>query len=73
MNNIKDNFATLLSKEMDRKEFLRYIAAAGIIAAGAGTLLQSLLNIDRSQKSKPANLSAAGYGASTYGGQVTRS
>lgn len=72
MNNIKNNFATLLNKEMDRKEFLRYIAAAGIIAAGAGTLLQSLLNIDHSQKSK-SNLSATGYGASTYGGQVTRS
>ena len=71
MQNIKDNFATLLNKEMDRKEFLRYIAAAGIMAAGAGTLLQSLLSMDRSQKSK-TNLSA-GYGTSTYGGQVTRS
>jgi len=73
MNNIKENFTAILNKEMDRKEFLRYVAAAGLVVAGAGTLMQSLLNLDRSNKSKPANLSASGYGTSAYGGQPTRS
>lgn len=73
MNNIKENFATILSKEMDRKEFLRYVAAAGLVVAGAGTLMQSLLSLDRSRSAKPSNLSATGYGGGAYGGQVTRS
>jgi len=73
MNNIKDNLAIVLNKEMDRKEFLRYVAAAGLVVAGAGTLMQSLLSLDRSSKSKSANSSASGYGVSTYGGQPTRS
>ncbi|MEO5948997.1 MAG: hypothetical protein ABIP74_01210 [Candidatus Saccharimonas sp.] len=73
MNTIKENFTAILNKEMDRKEFLRYIAAAGLVVAGAGTLMQSLLNLDRSHKAQPTNLSASGYGASSYGGQPTRS
>jgi hypothetical protein len=70
MNNIKDNLATILNKEMDRKEFLRYIAAAGLIVVGAGAIMQSLLNLDRSHKSKSTvSVTPSGYGGGVYGGQ----
>lgn len=71
MGNIKDNLATLLNKEMDRKEFLRYIAAAGITLAGAGMIMQSLLNLDRSRNAKQTTgLSASDYGGGAYGGKL---
>lgn len=69
MNNIKDNFSVLLNKPMDRKEFLRYIAAAGLFATGAGAIVQSLTNLDHTRSKKPAgNLASSSYGTSAYGG-----
>ena len=73
MTNLKAQFATLLSKEMDRKDFLKHLAAAGFMVAGGGMLLQSVGGLNKltgGKQSTSAKLTgAAGYGASVYGGR----
>ncbi len=75
MSGIKQQLATLLSKEMDRKEFLKYTAAAGLMAVGAGAIVNSLAGLDKSSQKKKvgqANTSL-GYGSSAYGGRPSAS
>jgi len=73
MTGIKTQLATLLSKEMDRKDFLKHLAAAGFMVAGGGMLLQSVGGLNKlSQQNEVAGSKgngAAGYGASVYGGR----
>lgn len=69
---MKDQVATLLKKEMDRKDFLKYLAAAGVMAVGGGVILQSVGGLNKlglNQKASPAK--GLGYGASAYGGKAT--
>ncbi len=70
---MKQQLTTLLSKEMDRKDFLKYMAAAGVMAMGGGVILQSLGGFDKlglGDGQRQANKAAGsyGYGASAYGG-----
>jgi hypothetical protein len=70
---IKQQLSTLLSKEMDRKDFLKYVAAAGVMAVGGGVVLQSIGGLNKlgagsASNQTAANSSARGYGASAYGG-----
>lgn len=67
---MKKQFTTLLNKEMDRKDFLKYLATAGFMAMGGGLILQSLGGLDKVSGNKTvAQASGFGYGASAYGGQ----
>lgn len=70
---MKDQVATLLKKEMDRKDFLKYVAAAGFMAVGGGVILQSVggfekLGLGGGAKGGSATRSLS-YGSSAYGGQ----
>lgn len=74
---MKQHLNTLLSKEMDRKDFLKYMAAAGVMAMGGGVILQSLGGLEKlglasgnSQQQVNAATSARGYGSSVYGGNA---
>ncbi len=73
MTNFKAQIATLLSKEMDRKDFLKHLAAAGFMVAGGGMLLQSVGGLNKLAEGKQSGSSklagAAGYGVSAYGGR----
>lgn len=72
MTGIKAQLATLLSKEMDRKDFLKHLAAAGFMVAGGGVLLQSVGGLNKLAEGTQASESkvgAQGYGASIYGGR----
>lgn len=66
---MKDQVATLLKKEMDRKDFLKYIAAASVMAVGGGVILQSVGGLDKLGVKKNAAPTSLGYGASAYGGR----
>ena len=74
MSGIKDQVAVLLSKKMDRRDFLKYAAAAGLTAVGAGAIVNSIAGLDKAgQKKKLGQANAGlGYGASAYGGRATR-
>ena len=63
---MKDQVALLLKKEMDRKEFMKYMAAAGLMAVGGGLLLQSVGGLDKLGIAKSNK--KVGYGSSPYGG-----
>lgn len=74
MTGIKKQLATLLDKEMDRKDFLKYIAAAGFMIAGGNVILQSLGGLNKlggqpDKKQSVAKKVSVGYGVSTYGGR----
>lgn len=75
MSGIKDQVAVLLNKKMDRKDFLKYAAAAGFMAVGAGAIVNSIAGLDKSgQKKKLGQANASmGYGSSAYGGRSSAS
>ncbi len=58
------NLQKLFDKEMNRKEFLAHLGAAGLTIVGVSGLLKSLLNYS----SKPRQHVSDGYGSSSYGG-----
>ena len=67
---MKDKIAKLLSTKMNRRDFLKYTAATGLMAMGGGVILKSVDHLDlltqpKQQSTKIAN----GYGTSIYGGQ----
>ncbi len=67
---MKDDFAALLQKEMDRKDFLKHVGIGFAVITGAATVLKTLNGFGTS--SKKADGSAGygyGYGASAYGGR----
>jgi len=55
-------FKELLSKEMDRREFLTHIGALILAVIGISTLLRTLANPHPFKK-------ISGYGSSNYGGK----
>ncbi len=67
------SITNILSKEMDRKEFLQHVAAMGLFVSGAGVLLNSLGAFGKLQNGQASQLAQSdntsyGYGASSYGG-----
>lgn len=68
---MKQQLNVLLSKEMDRKDFLKHMAAMGIMLVGGGAILQSLGSLDKlGLNQKPSKPTVAyGYGNSVYGGR----
>ena len=75
MSALKDQVAVLLSKKMDRKDFLKYAAAAGFMAVGAGAIVNSISGLETfGQKKKIGQANASlGYGSSAYGGRPVAS
>ena len=65
---MKKQFEGLLDKEMDRKHFLKYTAAAGLMAIGGGMIAQSLAKQFSLVSGRQTTNGAVSYGASTYGG-----
>lgn len=62
---IKDHANAILSKEMDRKDFLKHVGVAVAAVAGVSAALSSLNKLGTGQSVKG---SRAGYGSSSYGG-----
>lgn len=60
---VKTQFNELLSKKMNRQEFLKHVAIGMVALSGAGAALNLL-----STKQKQQGSSASGYGGSAYGG-----
>ena len=60
---LKEEAAVLLSKEMDRKDFLKYIGVGIVAMTGVSTLIRAMT--PSNSKQEPA---ANGYGSSPYGG-----
>ena len=61
---MKDQLASLLSKEMDRKEFIRVIGVGAMLLVGGGAIMTALGHLSGA---KPG-VKGAGYGSSAYGG-----
>ena len=75
--NIKQRLHVLLNQEMDRKNFLRYMAAAGLMAMGGGFIVQSLGGVEKllasdvnGKRLADTPISGFGYGTSVYGGRT---
>lgn len=62
----KKQLEQLLSKQVDRKEFLTHVGAAGLGIIGVTGLLKAL----NDSQSKPHS---SGYGSSPYGGHNQKS
>lgn len=72
---MKKQIQTLLEKKMDRKDFLKYSATAGLMAMGGGVILKSMSGLGSvfnptAQEQQVAGINAAGYGTSVYGGRA---
>ncbi len=70
---VKDQFQTLLQKEMDRKDFLKHVGIGVALMTGAATILKTLNNFGAgSSAGDAATVGAAtssfGYGIDAYGG-----
>lgn len=73
---MKDQAAALLGKEMDRKEFLRFIGLGTMLLFGGGIIINALGNLssaskstlNKGAKSMGAANTSYGYGSSVYGG-----
>lgn len=72
---MKQQFSALLDTRMNRKDFLKYMAAASVMAMGGNLILQSLNGANRfglsSSKSNPKVGTGFSYGSSVYGGDVS--
>ena len=71
---MKDQFNSLLNKKMDRKDFLKYFAAAGLMAFGGNAIVQSIMGANKlvsknEKKLQNSKTFAQGYGGSAYGGK----
>jgi hypothetical protein len=58
---VQKQITTLLSKEMDRKDFLKHVGIAVIAVTGVSGVISSLTKLDVPSKK------TAGYGGSAYG------
>ena len=61
---IRKQLDTVLQKEVDRKDFLKHVGIAAAAIVGVPTLLK----VVGQGSLTPGRSSAAGYGASAYGG-----
>lgn len=64
---MKDQLASLISKEMDRKEFIRVIGVGALLLVGGGAIMTALSHLTGA---KPGMQQVGdGYGSSAYGGR----
>lgn len=69
-NIIGINPEELLSKEMDRKDFLKHVGVAMIALTGVSAIAKTLLQQPTAQST--TRQTPMGYGAYSYGGQVRK-
>lgn len=72
---MRDQVAGLLTKEMDRKEFMRFIGVGAILVLGGGVIMNALSSLNSGTSLKGVKSvgaaspsSSYGYGSSPYGG-----
>lgn len=61
---IKKQLASILDKQMDRKDFLRHVAIGTVALVGGGVLLR----LGSTNVRPPVSPRPDGYGAAAYGG-----
>jgi hypothetical protein len=54
----------VLEKEMDRKDFIKYVGVGAMLLLGGNMIIGALTGLNKAQSSKKS----VGYGSSTYGG-----
>lgn len=59
-----ERLADILSKPMDRKDFLRQVGIGGMLLLGGNIIIKTIFGLGRGTK----QTSSHGYGASAYGG-----
>lgn len=67
---IKQELNTLLSKKMDRKDFLRHMVIGVVALTGVGALVKTLAPVPAATTTSKTP-SQNGYGTSVYGGKKT--
>lgn len=65
---LKTDMNAILSKKMDRKDFLKHVAIGVVALTGIGTLARTLAP---SRPKESVSAVPQGYGASAYGGKKT--
>ena len=60
---MQKDLTNLLTKEMDRRDFLKHVAIGMVAMTGIGTLVRTLNDVGSGAKKQ-----SVGYGASAYGG-----
>ena len=63
---MKNQFSELLSQEMDRGQFLRYMAVGIMMMAGGNAIMQALTAMGNHRTTQRSH----GYGATPYGGKL---
>ena len=61
---MQKDLTNLLTKEMDRRDFLKHVAIGMVAMTGLGALVRTLNDVGSKKQS-------VGYGASAYGGGRT--
>ncbi|OGL22324.1 hypothetical protein A2707_03285 [Candidatus Saccharibacteria bacterium RIFCSPHIGHO2_01_FULL_45_15] len=67
----KNELNTLLTKKMDRKDFLKHVGVGVVAAVGLSSILKAVSSTGApatSNSSANTNSSSLGYGSSAYGG-----
>ena len=64
---INKNVARLMSKEMDRKDFLKYSGGVLLAVIGVTGLLNTLMKLGGESENSDKSHSSNGYGGSAYG------
>lgn len=59
--NVKGDFQNLLSKEMDRRDFLKHVGVGFVALTGVATLVKTMGGFSAGKR-------VGGYGGSAYGG-----
>lgn len=62
---MKNQLATLLEQEMDRGQFIRYMAVGIMMLAGGNAIMQALGTMSGQRHAASQSF---GYGSSPYGG-----
>lgn len=63
----KQELNSLLTKKMDRKDFLKHVGIAAVAITGFSVIVKTLAPVQTKQPSV-ARSNGAGYGSSVYGG-----
>jgi hypothetical protein len=63
---MKNQLSELLSQEMDRGQFLRYMAVGIMMMAGGNAVIQALTAMGNHHATQRNH----GYGSTTYGGKL---
>lgn len=68
----KNELNTLLTKKMDRKDFIKHVGIGAIAAVGLSSILKAVSSVGTpsapSSTSSASNTTSLGYGSSPYGG-----